>query len=145
MADKFILGLFHEAEPTADALDALRKIGILDRDITIMSAIPYKPEILGRKAVYERLWPIAGIGALSGLIAALFLVVGTPLLYPLNQGLQPLIPGPPSIIICFELTMLGAMVATFAGIIAEIWFPKQGSHVYDIRVSEGHIGVLARV
>ena len=145
MPDKFVLGLFHEATPTADALDALRKIGIPDGDITVMSAIPYRPEMLGRRAVYERLWPIAALGALSGLLAALFLVVGTPLLYPLNTGKQGLVPFAPSAIICFEFTMLGAMVATFAGIIAEIWLPKMGSHIYDIRISEGHIGVLARV
>ncbi len=145
MPETFLLGLFHEATPTADAIDALRKLGIPDRDITVMSSIPYRAEMLGRKVVYEHLALIALLGALSGLAVALLLMVGTPILYPLNVGGQPLVPGPPTLIIAFELTMLGAMFATFAGIVAEIWFPRLGSHVYDVRISEGHIGVLARV
>ncbi|MGB8647071.1 MAG: quinol:electron acceptor oxidoreductase subunit ActD [Anaerolineae bacterium] len=145
MADTFLLGLFHEATPTADAIDALRKLGIPDPDITVMTSIPYSAEMLGRRSVYERLVPIALVGALSGFVLAMLLLVGTPLLYPLNVGGQPLIPGPPTIIITFEMVMLGAMIATFMGIIAEIWFPRLGSHVYDVRISEGHIGVLARV
>ncbi len=145
MADTFLLGLFPEATPTADAIDALRKLGVPDRDITVMSSIPYTPEMLGRRAVYEHLALIALVGALIGFGLAMLLLVGTPLLYPLNVGSQGLIPVPPTIIITFELTMLGAMIATFMGIIAEIWFPRLGSHVYDPRITEGHIGLLARV
>ena len=122
-----------------------RKLGVPDRDITIMSSIPYRADMLGRRSVYEHLVPIALIGALIGFGLAMLLLVGTPLLYPLNVGGQGLVPVPPTIIITFELTMLGAMIATFMGIIAEIWFPRLGSHVYDVRITEGHIGVLARV
>ncbi len=145
MADTFILGLLHEATPTADTIEQLRELGISDDRMTVMSSTPYRPEMLGRHPHYERLVPIALIGAASGFLAALFLTVGTPLLYSLYVGGQPLIPIPPTLIILFEFTMLGTMVATFAGLVAEITFPKIGGHFYDSRITEGHIGVLVRV
>jgi hypothetical protein len=145
MGDRLILGLFHEATPTADTIDALRALGVPDERITVLTGVPYRPEILGREAKYENLAPIAIIGAISGLLIALFLVVGTPLLYPIHVGGQPIIPIPPSIIIIFEFTIGGTMVATFAGLLAVSRFPLFGRRVYDERITEGHIGVLTRV
>jgi mono/diheme cytochrome c family protein len=91
------------------------------------------------------LLPIALVGAIGGFLAALFLTVVTPILYPISVGGQPLIPGPPSIIIVFEFTMLGTLLATFGGLLAEIAFPAVGHQDYDYRITEGHIGVLAIV
>ena len=144
MADTFLLGLFVEATPTADTIAQLRALGIPDDHVSVMSNTPYRPEMLGRKSYYEFLVPIALIGAFSGFCAALFLTVVTPWLYSLYVGGQPIIPVPPSLIIFFEFTMLGAMVATFAGLLAEMTFPKIGSHVYDYRITEGHLGILVR-
>jgi hypothetical protein len=145
MANHSVLGLYHEATSTADTIDRLRELGVPDEAITVMSGVPYTPEMLGRRPVYERLLPIALIGAVGGFLAALFLTVVTPYLYPIEVGGQPLVPGPPTIIIVFEFTMLGALLATFGGLLAEIAFPAVGRQVYDHRITEGHIGVLAVV
>ena len=145
MAVHSVLGLYHEATSTADTIDRLRELGVPDDAITVMSGVPYTPEMLGRRPIYERLVPYALLGALGGLLAALFLTVVTPYLYPIEVGGQPLIPGPPTIIIAFEFTMLGALLATFGGFLAEIAFPAVGRLGYDPRISEGHIGVLAVV
>jgi mono/diheme cytochrome c family protein len=145
MANRSVLALFHEATSTADTIDRLRDLGVPEEDITVMSGVPYTPEILGRRPVYERLVPIALIGAVGGFLAALFLTVVTPHLYTVPVGGQPLIPGPPTIIIVFEFTMLGTLLATFGGLLAEIAFPAVGRHEYDYRITEGHMGVLAVV
>lgn len=145
MANRSVLGLYHEATSTADTIDRLRDLGVPDEAITVMSGVPYKADILGRRPVYERLVPIALIGAVGGFLAALFLTVVTPHLYPIFVGGQPLVPGPPTIIIVFEFTMLGALLATFGGLLAEIAFPTIGRQDYDPRITEGHIGVLAVV
>jgi mono/diheme cytochrome c family protein len=145
MAESFLLGLFHEATPTAETLEQLAALGIEDRNITVMSDVPYRPEVLGRRPTYERLFITALIGALGGLLTGLFLTVGTPLLTPVHVGGQPVVPIPPSLIIIFELTMLGTMLATFAGLIAETRFPTFGRNVYDHRITEGHIGILVQV
>lgn len=145
MAELLLLGLFHEATPTADTIDELRKLGVPDEEITVMSGIPYQPEMLGRRYTYERLIPTALIGALGGFLTGIFLTVGTPLLYSISVGGQPIVPIPPSLIILFELTMLGTMLATFAGILAESRFPTMGREAYDLRITEGHIGLLLRI
>jgi mono/diheme cytochrome c family protein len=145
MANRSVLGLFHEATSTADTIDHLRDLGVPEEAITVMSGVPYTPEILGRRPVYERLVPIALIGAVGGFLAALFLTVVTPHLYSIPVGGQPLISGPPTIVIVFEFTMLGTLLATFGGLLAEIAFPAVGRHEYDHRITEGHMGVLAVV
>ena len=58
---------------------------------------------------------ISGAGAILGLAAGVFLTVGIFLLYPLVQGGQPIVPFPPTLIVLFEVTMLGMMWAAFFG------------------------------
>lgn len=144
MPEQVLLGLFHEATPTADTIEQLLEIGIPDNRITVMSGIPYNQAMLGRKRVYRQLIPTALAGAVVGLLTGLFLTVGTPLLYPIVVGGQPIIPIPPSLIILFEFTMLGTMLATFGGLLAESRFPRFGTEVYDHRLTEGHLGILVQ-
>ncbi|MGA9531745.1 MAG: quinol:electron acceptor oxidoreductase subunit ActD [Anaerolineales bacterium] len=144
MPDQVLLGLFHEATPTANTIDQLLEVGIPDNRITVMSGVPYQQAMLGRKRVYRQLIPTALAGAVVGLLTGLFLTVGTPLLYPILVGGQPIIPIPPSLIILFEFTMLGTMLATFGGLLAESRFPRFGTEVYDHRVTEGHLGILVQ-
>ena len=146
MANRLLLGMFHEVGPTADTIKSLReRLGVPDERITVMSSIPYTASMLGRKHTYERIAPIALVGAIGGLLTGLFLTIGTPLLYPLVQNGQAYVPIPPTLIILFELTMLGTVVATFAGLLAESQFPVFGRRVYDGLVTEGHIGILVWV
>jgi mono/diheme cytochrome c family protein len=146
MSDRLILGLFHEATPTANAIDTLEaQLGVPEEKISVISGIPYTTSMLGRGVRYERLVPIALAGAVGGLLTGLFLAAGTPLLYPLVVNGQPYIPIPPSLIILFELTMMGTIVATFAGLLAESRFPGFGRAAYDEHITEGHIGLLVEV
>src|SRR5574340_115798 len=118
MDDLLLLGMFHRAETAADTIERLHtRLGIPDNRISVMSSIPYSAAILGRKRRRDRLVPIALLGALAGLLVGLFFPVGTPLLYPLTQGGQPLIPIPPTLLILFELTMMGTLLVTFAGFV----------------------------
>jgi mono/diheme cytochrome c family protein len=145
MANTSVLGLFHEATPTADAVDGLRQLGVPDEQITIMSGIPYREEMLGRPREPRPVGLIALVGAVIGLVAGLFLSVGIFLLYPLHQGGQPVVPIPPSLIIIFETTMLGTMWAAFFGLLGASRFPAMKAEAYDPRITEGHIGILATV
>ncbi len=145
MANESVLGLFHEATPTADAIDAVRKLGVAEERITVLSSIPYRAQMLGRPREARPVGRIALLGALIGLALGLFLSVGIFLLYPLVQGGQPIVPIPPMLIILFETTMLGTMWATFIGLLAENRFPAIKPRIYDPRITEGHIGVAVDV
>jgi mono/diheme cytochrome c family protein len=145
MAEIEVIGLFHEATPTADTLDRLRESGVPDDKITVMSGLPYSAEMLGRPPVRTRVGRLALIGALLGLLTAVFLSVGIFLLYPLVQGGQPIVPVPPTLIVLFEVTMLGTMWMTFFAMLVSNRFPTFKTGAYDPRVTEGHIGILAQV
>ncbi len=145
MAENLLLGLFQEATPTANAIEQLRELGVVDEKVTVMSSIPYEPTMLARPRPRGGLGPIVIFGAILGLMTALFLTVGIFLLYPLVQGRQPTIPVPPSLIIVFEVMMLGTMWSAFFGFLAINRFPVFGQPAYDVRITTGDIGVLAEV
>ena len=142
MANLQLLGLFHDATPTSDALIELRELGLEDKDITVMSAMPYGEEVFGRPRHPRHVGRIALIGSFLGLLLGLFLTVGIFSLYPLHQGGQPIIPIPPTLIVLFETTMLGTMWAAFFALLAVNKFPDFETKTYDPRITEGHIGVL---
>jgi mono/diheme cytochrome c family protein len=141
MAEYQLLGLFHEATPTAQTIDQLRELGVSDRNITVMSSMPYRPQMLGRPRPQGRVGLFALTGAALGFGLGVFLTAGTFLLYPLDVGGQPVVPIPPSLIILFETTMLGTMWASFIGMLLSNRFPSFKPNVYDPRITEGHIGV----
>jgi mono/diheme cytochrome c family protein len=140
-----VLGLFHEAEPTAETIEGLRQLGVTDERITVLSGVPYRAEMLGRPRARVPLGRVALGGAGLGLLTAVFLTVGIFLLYPLHQGGQPIVPIPPSLIVFFEVTMLGTMWATFFGLLLGNRFPVFKEQPYDPRITEGHVGILVEV
>jgi mono/diheme cytochrome c family protein len=145
MTRNLLLGLFQEPTQAAQAIDGLRQLGVAEAEITVMSGVPYEPEMLGRSRPKGRLIRVTLLGALAGFLVALFLTVGIFELYPLIQGGQPLVPVPPSLIILFELTMLGTMGTAFLGFLVLNRFPVFGRPAYDPRVTGGEIGVLAEM
>ena len=100
---------------------------------------------LGAGTKNTRMKPIVLVGAILGLLAAIFMTAGIFLLYPLDQGAQPTIPVPPSLIVLFEVTMLGTMWSAFFGFLFVNRFPTFGEPVYDRRITTGEIGVLVHV
>ena len=139
-----LLALFREITPVADVLDELRRHQIDERDITVISGAPYPLQVLGRPMVWERLPLIAISGAIVGFLVGIFLNVGTPLLYSIHVGGQPLVPIPPSAIITYEFTMMGLLVSTFLGVLWESVFPSYGPKQYHPKISDGRIAILFR-
>jgi mono/diheme cytochrome c family protein len=142
MGNRQVLGLLADVTATAGAIEHLGGLGISAKDITVMSDVEYAPEALGLPRARGRLgWIVAG-GALLGLATALFLTVGVFLLYPVPQGGQPTIPVPPSLIVIFEVTMLGTMWSAFFGFLLANRLPPFRRQAYDPRVSAGEIGLV---
>ncbi len=143
MAEVQLLGLFHEVASTAEAIAQVRQLGVPDEKITVMSGIPIKPEMLGRHRPRTSLGRITLTGTLLGLIGAALLTFGMFLAYRLNQGNQGLTPIPPTLIVFFEVTMLGTMGVTFVGLFVVNRFPVLKPTAYDPLITEGAIGVAA--
>ncbi len=143
-SDIVLMGLFHKADHTASTVEALESLGVADDNVAVLSGIPYPAEVLGRPMVWERIPVITLSGGFVGFLIGIFLVAGTPQLYPVLVGGQGLVPIPPLVVITYELTMLGVIVSTFLGVLWESFFPSYGPKRYDRLVTEGHIGILLR-
>jgi len=138
------IALFDEeqVDTVSEAISRLRRMGVYDRNMTILSGIPFSERILGRPMGWTRIGLIGLVGAAAGVVISLVLNLGTPLLYPVRVGGMPYLPIPPTIVLTFELGMLGLMLSVFLGVLLETLTPTYGPKGYDPRVSDGHIGIL---
>ena len=85
------------------------------------------------------MWWIACGGALAGFIVAASLAYITEYGWPLNVGGLPIWAWWPNLIIMFELTMLGAIIATVATLVVTAGLGRGRGTLYDAEVSDGKI------
>jgi len=81
-------------------------------------------------------------GAIVGWIIAMFLTFGTPFLFSLHVGGQPVYPIPPFYIVAFEMTMLGLMGTAFVGLFLAGQFPTYEPKFYVPEISDGKIAIV---
>jgi hypothetical protein len=138
------MALFKEEQldEAAEAVQALRDLGVKDKDISVISGTPFSEKMLGRPMSWTRVPLIGGVGAVAGFLVAIFLNFGTPYLYPIRVGGMAYQTIPTSIVVTFELTMLGLLISTFLGVLVETISPSFGPQGYDARITDGQIGVL---
>jgi hypothetical protein len=139
-----ILGVFPDADSASDATRALREAGFSGRDYDILSSAPFPEGAFGEEPTRHRLYVFPLVGALCGFAVALLVTVGTQASYPLVTGGKPILAIPPMFIIAYEGTMLGAIIGTVLGVLFESRLPSLGLSIYDTRITEGYIGVLAQ-
>jgi hypothetical protein len=139
-----LVALFKDVDPAANGIGELRQMGIDNNNINVQSGIPIKGAILGRPTAKTNVPRIGMIGAGLGMCLGLFFLQGTPALYPLHVGGQPLFPVPPTLIITFEMTMLGLMGFSFIGTFLESRFPCYDAMEYAPEVTDGKIAVFFR-
>jgi len=139
-----LLGMFNNVEITAEVVSEVQELGVDDRDVEVLSNVPFPEKFFGRKTT--RLWflPFVLGGALTGALLATFLTFGTPDIYPLHVGGQDLTPVPPSAIIYFELISLCTMLGAFIGFLLQNRFPILTRQMYDESITDGYIGVQVR-
>ena len=65
----------------------------------------------------------------------------TQVAYPLVTGGKPVLSLPPMAIVCYEGTMLGAILFTVIGIVFESRLPKFDLGLYDNRITQGFLGL----
>ncbi len=143
MADsKTFLAVFEDIEPAANGIEKLHQLGVQDDDMNVISGIPVRPSILDRPSAITRVATIGLVGAVLGLLFGVFLIWGTPWLFPLHVGGQPVYPWPQLFIIVFEMTMLGLMGFSFLGMFVDSGFPSYTPKEYIPEISAGRIAVL---
>ena len=139
-----LLAVFPDLGPAADAIDKLRALGLSDDSMNVISGIPVTEAMLGRPSQWTNVPRLAAGGAVLGFLGGAFLAFVTPHLYPvpIQVGSQAFVPGPPTVVILFEITMLGMLLSTFLGVFLDSYFPNYRPMEYVKEVSDGKIAVF---
>jgi hypothetical protein len=134
-----IYGLYDNPEVAQRAVDGLRAAGVADADIQVMSSEPFEEfEFSHRDSGTWMHW-MAGVGGLAGFTGAYLLTTITQQSWPLKTSGMPIVAPWPNLIVMFEMTMLGAILATVAALFVGARLPKRLPALYDPEVSNGYI------
>jgi hypothetical protein len=133
-----IYGLYADPNIAQRAVDNLRKAGVADADITIISSEPFEHLEFGhRDAKTAMPWIATAAGAI-GLVATWYLLGASQRSWPLVTAGMPIVPLWTNLIIIFEMTMLSAILATVVTLIVTAFIGDRGK-LYDPEVSDGYI------
>lgn len=139
-----LLAVFSDLAPASDAVEQLRAMGVHDDCMNVISGIPVTEAMLGRPRQWTNVPRIAMGGALLGMGAGIFLAYISPFLYPypIQVSTQAFVPGPPTVVVIFELTMLGMLLSTFLGVFLDSFFPNYRPMKYVPEISDGKIAIF---
>ena len=137
-AARAVYGLYPDGSSAQQAVNRLRAAGLTDREITILSAQPMEDFEFGHIDKRSWLWWIACGGGLLGMAAGFGLTWLTETSWPMNVGGLPTYAWWPNLIIIFEMTMLGAILATVMGLVVTAGLGRGGG-LYDPEVTDGAI------
>jgi len=139
-----LMGSFQDLDRAVNTLDELRKLGISNDDITVLSSLPYSHKALGRPQIKTWL-PLISLGsAAAGLLVGAFFTIVTPHLYVISVGGQALVPTPTTAVLLFEFTMLFLVLGTFLGMVLLNRLPTSGPQYDGASLTDDRIGLLLR-
>src|SRR6266699_1410601 len=130
-----------------DARAAIRRLiqsGIDPGAMEVMTSQPIhgEPFLPEKKPTRLRTWALCGAG--TGLVGGFSLATITALNYPLVKGGMPIVAPWTVGLITYETTMLGAVLATLAGLLIELGLPNFTRLPYDESVVDGGVVVAVK-
>ena len=130
-----IYALYRDGHGAQRAVDALRAAGLADSEITVISAEPMEQFEFGEMNKETRIWYIASGGGLIGFTFGTWLTRMTELAWPLPTGNMPIVAWWANLIVIFELTMLGAILATVVTLLVTGQLLRRRPALYDPAVT----------
>ena len=134
-----VYALYADPGAAQRAVNGLHAAGVADADITVMSGEPFEEHPFAQRDKATWLWYIACAGGAAGLIFSTWLTRMTELAWPLQTGNMPIVAWWPNLIVIFELTMLGAILATVITLFITAKLPSRTPAFYDPAVTDGKI------
>jgi hypothetical protein len=134
-----LYALYDDGDAAQRAVNGLRKAGVADSAITVISDQPMEAYEFGEMNRTTWIWYIASGGGLLGLLVSTWLTRMTELAWPLPTGNMPIVSWWPNLIVIFELTMLGAILATVITLLVAGGLVRRRPALYDPLVNEGKI------
>lgn len=141
-----VIGLFDTVDGAAAAARALLALPLPEDRVTTISSVALPDGAVVRDSRPIRFpWVVAAfwfVGAAFGVSLTLY----SYLVYPLVTAGKPIATIPPTIIVTYEMAMLGALLATIVASFVSIGLARFGrKKVFDPRIHEGKIAVCAAV
>lgn len=135
----WVYGLFDNPDAAQKAVDLLRRAGATEAEIEVISSEPFEEYEFSHRDSATWLHKIAVAGGVAGFTAAWFLTSVTQRLWPIDTGGMPIVSGIPNAIVIFEMTMLGAILATVGTLLITASIPSPAGKMYDEEVADGYI------
>ncbi len=125
-------------------MNALRAAGVAADKIVVMSPEPFEEYSFAQGERATAMPWLAVLGGVVGGFGGFMLAWYTQTAYPLVTGGMPIVSAWPTGIVTYELTMMGAILATLITLLVGSRLPDWRSELYDPEVSHGKvlIGVL---
>jgi hypothetical protein len=141
MAQTWCLAKFSQPVQARAAIRRLLQSGIDPQSMEVMTSQPIhgEPFLPEKRPTKLRTWALCG--AALGLIGGFSLATFTALAYPLVKGGMPIVAPWTVGLITYETTMLGAVLATLAGLLVELRLPCYSGRPYDPSVVDGGVVV----
>jgi len=136
---KAVYALYSTGDAAQRAVNSLRSAGYGDDDITVISGAPmeeYEFSHIGQRSFQ---WYVAaGGGPPRPALSSAFIVYAEKD-WPINVGNMPIVAWYPNLIVVFEMTMLGAILATVLMLIFAGGLGRKMPVLYDPEVTNGKI------
>ena len=134
-----IYGLYDDPDTAQRAVDGLRAAGVADADIQVMSSEPFEEYEFSHRDSGTWMHWMAGVGGVAGFTGAYLLTTITQQSWPIKTSGMPIVAPWPNLIVLFEMTMLGAILASVLTLFVTARLPKRLPALYDPEVSNGYI------
>ena len=105
----------------------------------MVTALPIEDQEFGEIDKTTWIWYIACAGAFLGFCGSTWLTRMTELAWPLQTGNMPIVAWWPNLIVIFEMTMLGSILATVITLIVSSGLGRRMPRLYDPEVTDGKI------
>ena len=140
-----VYALYPTPDAAQRAVNNLHAAGVPDEQITIVSSEPFEEHAFADRDKATWMGWIALAGAVVGLAVATWLTRMTELAWPLPTGNMPIVAWWPNLIVMFEMTMLGGILAAVITLLVTARLVRRRPAFYDPAVSDGRIlvGVAA--
>ena len=136
---KAIYALYSDGHGAQRAVDGLRRAGVPDSEITVISSTPMEDFEFSHINGKNRLWYVASLGGLIGLVGSIALTEYTSVDWPMNVGNMSTLAWWAYLVVIFECTMLAAILATVGTLIVTAGLLRRRPALYDPAVSDGKI------
>jgi hypothetical protein len=144
MPDTWCLAKFDRPVEARAAIRRLVQSGVDPGSMEVMTSQPIhgEPFLPEKKGTKLYAWALCGAG--TGMTAGFLLATVTALNYPLVKGGMPIVAPWTVGLIMYETTMLGAVLATLAGLLVELRLPNFKNLPYDESVVDGGVVVAVK-